>query len=48
MLVSENSSTKINRNNFYFIGNHQGEILVFNIPQKGTNITLKETILGKK
>jgi WD40 repeat protein len=28
------------------VGNHQGEILVFNIPQNGTNIFLKETIPG--
>lgn len=28
------------------IGNHQGEIMVFNIPAKGTNIFLKETIPG--
>jgi hypothetical protein len=45
VLVSEDSFNQ--RNHFYFIGNHQGEILVFNIPQKGTNITLKETIRGK-
>ncbi len=50
MLVSESFSIKVNRNNYFFIllGNHQGEILVFNIPQKGTNISHKETILGKK
>ncbi|CAF0776243.1 unnamed protein product [Adineta steineri] len=32
--------------NLLCVGNHQGEVLVFNIPQKGTNITLKETITG--
>ncbi|CAF0911420.1 unnamed protein product [Rotaria sordida] len=28
------------------VGNHQGEILLFSIPPKGTNIFLKETIPG--
>ncbi|CAF4846965.1 unnamed protein product, partial [Rotaria socialis] len=28
---------------FYFLGNHQGEILIFSIPQKGSNIFLRET-----
>ncbi|CAF1064745.1 unnamed protein product [Adineta steineri] len=32
--------------NLLCIGNHQGEILVFNIPPKGTNIFLKETLAG--
>ncbi|CAF1148503.1 unnamed protein product [Rotaria sp. Silwood1] len=32
--------------NLLCVGNHQGEILVFNIPPKGTNIFLKETIHG--
>ncbi|CAF5161919.1 unnamed protein product, partial [Rotaria magnacalcarata] len=30
--------------NLLCVGNHQGEILVFNIPPKGNNIFLKETI----
>ena len=30
------------------LGNHQGEILLFSVPQKGTNIFLKETIPGKQ
>jgi WD40 repeat protein len=42
---SKLSSTKINL--FFCIGNHLGEILIFTIPQKGTNIFLKETIPGK-
>ncbi|CAF2983912.1 unnamed protein product [Rotaria socialis] len=32
--------------NLLCVGNHQGEILVFNIPPKGNNIFLKETIHG--
>ncbi|CAF2468211.1 unnamed protein product [Rotaria sp. Silwood2] len=32
--------------NLLCVGNHQGEILVFNISPKGTNIFLKETIHG--
>lgn len=31
----------------FFLGNHQGEILLFNISPNGTNIFLKETIPGK-
>jgi len=31
----------------FLAGNHLGEVLVFNIPPKGANITLKETITGK-
>lgn len=32
---------------YSLLGNHQGEILLFSVPQKGTNIFLKETIPGK-
>ncbi|CAF1646220.1 unnamed protein product [Adineta ricciae] len=32
--------------NLLCVGNHLGEVLVFNIPQKGSTITLKETITG--
>ncbi|UJR15804.1 hypothetical protein I4U23_002735 [Adineta vaga] len=32
--------------NLLCVGNHNGEILVFNVPQKGTNILLKETLTG--
>ena len=30
------------------VGNHQGEILVFTIPKKGTNFVLKDTLAGMR
>jgi hypothetical protein len=49
VLVNEDFSVKRNKTFFslFLAGNHLGEVLVFNIPPKGANITLKETITGK-
>ena len=34
-------------NDLVCVGNHEGNILVFHVPIKGTNITLQETLKGK-
>ena len=47
MLVSVSSLICI-FHSLSLLGNHQGEILLFSVPQKGTNIFLKETIPGKQ
>ena len=38
----------IHSSNLPLIGNNQGELLIFSIPQKGSNIFLKETIPGRR
>lgn len=44
MLVS--CGVSVNHDYVVLLGTHQGEILVFSVSPKGSNINLKETIPG--
>lgn len=48
VLVRKSSIARVYRSRPLFLGNHLGEVLVFNIPPKGSSITLKETITGRQ
>ena len=38
----------MNKIEYLFTGTQIGEIHVFNVPSKGTNIVLKESLVGKE
>lgn len=48
LCIGKNTSSIIHSSDLPLLGNHQGELLLFSIPQKGSNVFLKETIPGRK